>query len=106
MRWLRRSTPVSVGRFQAELRVLEFIASRPGDLDRGPLIILNSHEARIRLLEDSELVWIQGPRYKAVAPLEIDDRVPNGGAIVRDIIGVAPSEVITVTKPDYDSRTV
>ena len=32
----------------------------------------------------------------------IDDEVPKGGVIVRDIAGLAPSEIVRIVKPDLD----
>ncbi len=48
---------------------------------------LNADEARFRLLVDGELVWIYGPRRHELAPVLIDDAVPRGGVVVRDIAG-------------------
>jgi hypothetical protein len=85
------------------LQVVEFIATRRGDEARGPMVRMNGNEARIRLLDDGELVWVKGPRRQELAVLEIDDALPRGGAVVRDIAGVAVSEIIRVVKPDLDS---
>ena len=85
------------------LQVIGFIASRRGDEARGPLVRMNGNEARLRLLDDGELVWVKGPRRQELAELEIDDELPRGGAVVRDIAGVAVSEIIRVVKPDLDA---
>jgi hypothetical protein len=89
-------------RFNPPLQVVAYIATRKGDPDRGPLVRMRADEARLRLLQDGELVWVHGPRRHELAPLEIDDSIPRGGAVVRDIAGVAVSEIIRVTKPDLD----
>jgi hypothetical protein len=34
----------------------------------------------------------------------IDDSVPKGGVVLRDIVGVTVSEVVRIQKPDYDRR--
>lgn len=86
------------------LHVVGFIASKKGDVDRGPEARINTEEAQIRLLNDRELAWIQGPRRNELATITIDDSVPKGGVILRDILGVTVSEVIRIQKPDMDRR--
>ena len=84
------------------LQVVGYIATRPGDVDRGPLVRMNAQEAALRMLSDGELVWVKGPRRQELAPLEVDDSLPRGGAVVRDVAGVSVSEIIRVVKPDLD----
>ena len=86
------------------LSVSSFIATRRGDDDRGPLVMLNGREARARLLTDGELVWVYGPRRGELATLRIDESVRDGDVIVRDLLGIAPSEIVRVVKPDLDNR--
>jgi hypothetical protein len=86
------------------LRVSSFIATKRGDDDRGPLVMLNGREARARLLTDGELVWVYGPRRGELATLRIDESVRDGDVIVRDLLGIAPSEIVRVVKPDLDNR--
>ena len=62
------------------LQVVGFIATRPGDAERGPLIRMNTQEAKARILTDGEIVRIYGPRRFELAPLLVDDSVPRGGA--------------------------
>ena len=90
-------------RFQPQLKVTEYISTRKGDKERGPMVRIASAEARIRLLEEGELVWVAGPRRQELAVLEIDDSIGPGHAVVRDIAGVAVSESVTVSKPDTDT---
>ena len=45
----------------------------------------------------------QGPRRQQLATLAIDDRLPRGDVAIRDVAGVAPSEVVYVIKPDLDA---
>lgn len=85
------------------LLVSGFIATRSGDADRGPLVRLNPADARKRLLVDGELVWVYGPRRNEVAVLEIDDAVPLGNVVARDILGVSPTERVRVVKPNLDA---
>lgn len=85
------------------LQVVGFIATRTGDAERGPMIRMNREEARVRLLEDGEVVRIYGPRRYELAELRIDDTLPHGAAVLRDIAGTAPSELIRVVKLDLDS---
>lgn len=89
--------------YRPPLRVLHYIATRKGDPERGPLVRLNPDEAKIRLVEQGELVWVYGPRRHELAVLELDDAVPAGEAVVRDVAGVAPSERIHVVKHDFDA---
>jgi hypothetical protein len=86
------------------LRVADFIATRRGDDERGPLVVMNEKEARARLLTEGELAWVYGPRRAELAPVRIDPSVRDGDVIVRDIVGVAPSEIVRVVKPDLDTR--
>ena len=95
---------ISLGsRFKPHLLVVEYISTRKGDPERGPLVRLRQSEARIRLIEDGELVWVEGPRRKEIAELVIDDSIPPGRVALRDIAGVSLAEEVTVTKPDLDT---
>src|SRR6188472_1101867 len=75
------------------LRVADFIATRSGDEDRGPMVVMNPDDARTRLLTEGEL-----------ATVRVDPGMRLGDVGVRDISGVAPSEIVRVVKPDLDSR--
>ena len=90
--------------YNPPLQVVGFIGTRSGDEDRGPQIRLNAEEARFRLIQDGELVWIYGPRRHDLAPVVIDDSVPRGGVIVRDIAGVTVTEIVRLVKPNLDAR--
>jgi len=85
------------------LMVSQYIATRAGDQDRGPLIRLHPSEARKRLVEDGELVWVYTPRRHELAVLVVDDSVSPGTVVARDIAGVAPTETIRVVKHDFDA---
>jgi hypothetical protein len=88
--------------YNPPLQVVGFIGTRRGDEERGPAISVNADEARLRMLVNDELVFIVGPRRKELAPVIIDDEVPRGGAVVRDIAGLMVSDVIKLVKPDMD----
>ena len=90
--------------YNPPLQVVGFIGTRAGDADRGPQIRLNAEEARFRLILDGELVWIYGPRRHELAPVVIDDTVPRGGVVVRDIAGVTVTEIVRLVKPNLDAR--
>ena len=90
--------------YNPPLQVVGYIATRSGDEDRGPQIRLNAEEARFRLILDGELVWIYGPRRHELAPVMIDDDVPRGGVVVRDIAGVTVTEIVRIVKPNLDAR--
>ncbi|MGQ0647888.1 MAG: hypothetical protein ACT4P7_09975 [Gemmatimonadaceae bacterium] len=85
------------------LHVVGFHATRRGEAERGPQVRVSGEEARARLLSDGELAWVEGPRRSELATVIIDDAVPRGGAVLRDISGVSVSEVIRLQKPDYDT---
>ena len=86
------------------LRVAGFIATRSGDDDRGPAVFMHPDDARSRLLTDGELAWVYGPRRHELATVHIEPGMRLGDVDVRDIAGVAPSEIVRVVKPDLDSR--
>ena len=86
-----------------ELFVSQYIATRSSDSERGPLIRLHPTEARQRLLEDGELVWVYGPRRHELAVLVVDEAVSPGNVVARDILGVAPAERVRVVKHDFDA---
>jgi anaerobic selenocysteine-containing dehydrogenase len=91
------------GGFQPWLLVTQYISTRTGDADRGPLVKLHPSEARKRLLEDGELVWVYGPRRHELAVLVVDDTVSPGNVVARDILGIAPAEIVRVVKHDFDA---
>lgn len=86
------------------LRVRDLIATRRGDDDRGPMVMLNEREARSRLLNEGELAWVYGPRRGELATVKIDPEIRDGDVVLRDIIGASPSEIVRVVKPDLDNR--
>jgi anaerobic selenocysteine-containing dehydrogenase len=86
------------------LRVAGFIATRAGDADRGPAVFMHPADARARLLTDGELAGVHGPRRHELATVHIEPGMRLGDVDVRDIAGVAPSEIVRVVKPDLDSR--
>jgi anaerobic selenocysteine-containing dehydrogenase len=83
--------------------VSKYIATRAGDPERGPLVRLHTDDARRRLLEDGELVWVYGPRRHEMAVLVVDDTVSPGTIVARDILGIAPAEIVRVVKHDFDA---
>lgn len=85
------------------LRVLQFVATRAADAERGPQIRMNGQEAGARMLTDGELVVVEGPRRQQLATLVVDDGLRRGDVIVRDVVGVSPSEIVYVIKPDLDA---
>jgi len=90
------------GGYSPPLQVVGFIATRKGDAERGPQIRMRSDEARERLLIDGELCRIYGVRHREHATLRIDDTLPRGGIVLRDVAGISPSEVVRVVKLDLD----
>ena len=84
--------------YSPPLQVVGFIATKKGDPERGPMVRIRPDDAQERLVEDGELAWVYGPRRNEVATIVIDPSVPRGGVIVRDISGVAPSEIVRIIK--------
>lgn len=89
--------------FQPWLLVTDYVSTRSGDAERGPAVRLHPTEARKRLLEDGELVWVYGPRRHELAVLVVDDTVSPGNVVARDILGIAPAEIVRVVKHDFDA---
>ena len=88
---------------QPGLLVAQYIATRAGDPERGPLVRLHPSDALRRLVENGELVWVYGPRRHELAVLVVDDRVAPGNVVARDILGIAPAEIVRVVKHDFDA---
>lgn len=88
--------------YNPPLQVVGFIATRSADTERGPLIRIRSDEARLRGVTNQELVWVYGPRRHDLAPIEIDDSIPRGGVVVRDLAGLAPTEIVRLVKVNTD----
>lgn len=89
--------------YNPPLQVVGFLGTRRGDPDRGPQVRLRGEEAGLRMLSDGEMAWLQGPRRQELVTVVVDDAVPKGGAVVRDVAGVVVSEIITLRKPDLDT---
>ena len=85
----------------APLRVARLIATRAGDAERGTEVRMRSDDARTRLISDGELVWVHGPRRQELATVRIDDTLPRGDVVLRDVAGASPSEIITLVKAAY-----
>lgn len=85
------------------LSVSGFIATRLGDPERGPQVRMRTEDAKARLVVEGELVWVEGPRRQQLAQVALDDSLPRGSVVLRDVAGVAPSEIVHVIKPDLDA---
>ena len=90
--------------YNPPMQVVGFIATRSGDEERGPQIRVRPDDAQLRGIVEGELVWIYGPRRHDLAPVHIDDTIPRGGVVVRDIAGVTVSEIVRLVKPNLDAR--
>ena len=88
--------------FSPALQVIGFVATRTGDAERGPMIRMRPEDALIRLVSDGELVRVVSDRRSELAVLVVDDTLPRGGVILRDVAGASPSEIVRVLKPDTD----
>lgn len=91
--------------FNPPLQIVDVIATKRGDPERGPAVWLRSEEAQMRMLVEGELAWISGPRRKELAEVHFDDALPRGAVRVRDLFGATVTELVTITKPDTDTPT-
>lgn len=89
--------------YNPPLQVVGFLGTRRGDPERGPQVRIRGEDAALRLLQDGEMAWVQGPRRQELAAVVIDNAVPRGGVVVRDIAGLVVSEIVTLRKPDLDT---
>ena len=89
--------------YNPPLQVVGLIATKRGDPDRGPEVRVQGKEASFRLMQDGELVWVIGPRRQEIATLRVDDTLPRGAIVLRDVVGAAPSEIVRLRKVDTDT---
>lgn len=88
------------------LQVVGFVATKRTDPERGPLVRIRPDDATLRLIDDGELVWVYGPRRHELAPVVYDESLPRGGVVVRDLAGLAVTEIVRLVKMDIDHRPV
>jgi hypothetical protein len=88
--------------YNPPLQVLQFIATKNGDAERGPLVKLCSFDAKLRMVSEGELVWVYGPKRHDLVPLVIDETVPKGGLIVRDIAGIVLTDIVRLVRTNTD----
>jgi anaerobic selenocysteine-containing dehydrogenase len=88
------------------MQVVGFIATRHSDEERGPQVRIRPDDAGRRLIEDGELVWVYGPRRHELAPVVYDESLPKGGVVVRDLAGLAVTELVRLVKLDIEHRPV
>lgn len=89
--------------FARPLQVVGFIGTKKGDTERGPMVRLRPEDALIRLLMPGELVRVISDRRSELAELQVDEAVPKGGAILRDVAGAAVTEIIRVVRLDLEA---
>ena len=88
--------------YNPPLQVVAFIATKVGDAERGPEIRLQAAEAHLRMVLEEELVWVYGPRSHSLAAVRIDDSVPRGGIVARDLPGILPTDVVRLVRINTD----
>ncbi len=89
--------------YNPPLQVVGFLGTRRGDPERGPQVRLRGDEAAMRMLSDGEMAWVQGPRRQELATVVIDNAIPKGGVVLRDVPGLVVSEIVRLQKPDMDT---
>lgn len=90
--------------FAPPMQVVGFIATRRGDPDRGPLVRMRPDDALVRLVTAGDLVRVLSERRSELAVLELDESLPRGGVVLRDVAGASLSEVIRVLRVEQPSR--
>jgi anaerobic selenocysteine-containing dehydrogenase len=90
--------------FTPALQVAGFIATRPGDPERGPALWIRPDDALIRLITEGELARVISERRSELAVVYFDESLARGTIVLRDVAGALPSEVVRVVKPDVDFR--
>jgi hypothetical protein len=68
------------------------------------MVWLSPTDAKIRLLPEGTLAYVEGPRRSELAVVAIDETIPDGRVRLRDIAGVAAAEQVMVSLPDIDPR--
>jgi len=91
--------------FSPPLQVVGYIATRRGDPERGPLIRMRPDDALVRLVTAGELVRVVSARRSELALLELDESLPRGGVVLRDVAGATLAEVIRVGRVDNPRRS-
>jgi anaerobic selenocysteine-containing dehydrogenase len=95
---------MSYGGYAPPLQVVGFISTRKGDADRGPVVLMNVDDARLRLMAHGELVWLYGPRRHELVEVRVDDALRRGEVVLRDVAGASPTDIVRVIKADLDAR--
>jgi hypothetical protein len=91
--------------FAPPVQVVGFIATRAGDPERGPMVRMRPDDALVRLVAPGELVRVVSERRSELAVLEVDESLPRGGVILRDVAGASPSEIVRILKVDNGPRS-
>jgi hypothetical protein len=90
--------------FAPPMQVVGFIATRVSDPVRGPMVRMRPDDALVRLVTAGELVRVVSERRSELAVLELDESLPRGGIVLRDVAGAAPSEIVRILRVDTDTR--
>lgn len=89
--------------FTPPLQVVGFISSNSGDPERGPMVRMRPDDALIRLVTPGELVRVVTDRRQELAVLEIDEALPRGGVVLRDVLGASIADIVRIIKLDTDA---
>jgi hypothetical protein len=66
---------------------------------------MRAEDALIRLVTPGDLVRVVSERRSEIAVLEVDESVPRGGCVLRDVVGASPSELVQIIKVDTEPRS-
>lgn len=88
--------------YNPPLQVIGYIATRVSDAERGPLLRVRGDDAALRGVVAGELVWVYGPKRHELAPVAIDDTLPKGGVVARDLAGIVLTDVVHLVKVDAE----
>jgi anaerobic selenocysteine-containing dehydrogenase len=68
------------------------------------MVRMRPDDALVRLVTAGDLVRVVSARRSELAVLELDDTLPKGGVVLRDVAGAAVSEVIRILRVEQPSR--